>query len=79
MADFTDYEPYKTLYRFWFRNIISIFVPFFACLYFNVQIVRRLRQQQTGARLFNATTSEHRVRIYQYFDSFGLNMITIED
>uniref|UniRef100_A0A1I7ZN74 G_PROTEIN_RECEP_F1_2 domain-containing protein n=1 Tax=Steinernema glaseri TaxID=37863 RepID=A0A1I7ZN74_9BILA len=63
IQEWTNTEPYKTVYRFWFRNIITIFLPFFMCLYFNVAIVLRLRQQHIGARLFRFATSEHRKNI----------------
>uniref|UniRef100_A0A914DID3 G-protein coupled receptors family 1 profile domain-containing protein n=1 Tax=Acrobeloides nanus TaxID=290746 RepID=A0A914DID3_9BILA len=62
-AEWSDEEPYNTVYKFWFRNIISIFFPFFLSLYFNIKIVSRLAQQQTGARLFGYATSEHRKNI----------------
>uniref|UniRef100_A0A914US54 G-protein coupled receptors family 1 profile domain-containing protein n=1 Tax=Plectus sambesii TaxID=2011161 RepID=A0A914US54_9BILA len=60
LSDFSNREPYKTVYRFWFRNAATIFIPFFLCLYFNTRIVIKLRQQHTGARLFRFGTSEHK-------------------
>ncbi|KAI6184245.1 hypothetical protein M3Y97_00575400 [Aphelenchoides bicaudatus] len=63
VAQWSEEEPYKTVYKFWFRNIVSTFLPFLFSLYFNMRIVRRLREQHTGARLFRFATSEHRVFI----------------
>uniref|UniRef100_A0A0M3IM67 G_PROTEIN_RECEP_F1_2 domain-containing protein n=1 Tax=Ascaris lumbricoides TaxID=6252 RepID=A0A0M3IM67_ASCLU len=61
VAEWTEHEPYKTVYKFWFRNVITIFLPFILLFYFNIQIVARLRRQHQGARLFRFATSEHRV------------------
>ncbi|CAD5211935.1 unnamed protein product [Bursaphelenchus okinawaensis] len=63
MAEWSYEEPYQTVYKFWFRNIIGTFLPFFLSLHFNLSIVARLRQQHTGARLFRFATSEHRRNI----------------
>ncbi|KHN79207.1 hypothetical protein Tcan_11933 [Toxocara canis] len=63
VAEWTEDEPYKTFYRFWFRNVITIFLPFVLLFYFNIQIVARLRRQHQGARLFRFATSEHRKNI----------------
>ncbi|KAK0403996.1 hypothetical protein QR680_017230 [Steinernema hermaphroditum] len=63
ISEWSNEEPYKTVYRFYFRNIITVFLPFFLCLYFNAAIVFRLRQQHIGARLFRFATSEHRKNI----------------
>lgn len=63
IVDFNDFakkEPYKTFYTFWFRCLISTFLPFFLSFYFNIQIVLQLRRQQVGARLFRFGISEHR-------------------
>lgn len=56
-------EPYKTVYKFWFRSVVSTFFPFFLSFYFNIRIVSRLHQQHTAARLFRFATSEHRKNI----------------
>lgn len=61
VADWSEEEPYKTVYKFCFRTIVSTFLPFLLSLYFNMKIVSRLQQQITGARLFRFATSEHRV------------------
>ncbi|CEF59394.1 GPCR, rhodopsin-like, 7TM domain-containing protein [Strongyloides ratti] len=61
--DFAREEPYKTFYTFWFRCLISTFLPFFLSFYFNIQIVLQLRKQQVGARLFRFGISEHRHNI----------------
>uniref|UniRef100_A0A915BWP5 G-protein coupled receptors family 1 profile domain-containing protein n=2 Tax=Parascaris TaxID=6254 RepID=A0A915BWP5_PARUN len=63
VAEWTEHEPYKTVYRFWFRNVITIFLPFILLFYFNIRIVARLRRQHQGARLFRFATSEHRKNI----------------
>uniref|UniRef100_A0A1I7X9Z7 G_PROTEIN_RECEP_F1_2 domain-containing protein n=1 Tax=Heterorhabditis bacteriophora TaxID=37862 RepID=A0A1I7X9Z7_HETBA len=49
--------------EYWFRNIITIFLPFLFCFYLNFEIIRRLRLQLQGAKLFRFTTSEHRQNI----------------
>ncbi|CAJ0581283.1 unnamed protein product, partial [Mesorhabditis spiculigera] len=58
-----DNETLMTIYRFWFRNIIITCLPFFLCFYLNFQIIRRLRLQHQGAKLFRFATSEHRQNI----------------
>ncbi|KAI1727567.1 7 transmembrane receptor (rhodopsin family) domain-containing protein [Ditylenchus destructor] len=63
MQDWAFEEPYKTVYKFWFRSIVNTFLPFFLGLYFNIRIVSRLNQQHSAARLFRFATSEHRKNI----------------
>lgn len=69
LAEWADEEPYKTYYRFWFRTVITVFLPFMLLVYCNVRIVHRLREQHLAARLFRFATSEHRV-LFQFFNSF---------
>ncbi|CAI4226558.1 unnamed protein product [Auanema sp. JU1783] len=63
VAEFSEMEPYKTFYKYWFRNIFTIFIPFAMCFYLNFEIIRRLREQHQGAKLFRFATSEHRQNI----------------
>uniref|UniRef100_A0A7E4VLD4 G_PROTEIN_RECEP_F1_2 domain-containing protein n=1 Tax=Panagrellus redivivus TaxID=6233 RepID=A0A7E4VLD4_PANRE len=63
MHEWSLTEPYNTYYKFWFRSVVSTFLPFFLSLNFNIRIVHRLRQQHTGARLFRFATSDHRKNI----------------
>ncbi|ETN81619.1 hypothetical protein NECAME_17860, partial [Necator americanus] len=52
-----------TTSHFWFRSIITIVLPFILCFYLNFGIIRRLRKQHQGAKLFRFATSEHRRNI----------------
>uniref|UniRef100_A0A915DHS7 G-protein coupled receptors family 1 profile domain-containing protein n=1 Tax=Ditylenchus dipsaci TaxID=166011 RepID=A0A915DHS7_9BILA len=63
MKEWTYEEPYKTVYKFWFRSIVNTFFPFFLSFYFNIRIISRLNQQHAAARLFRFATSEHRKNI----------------
>lgn len=63
-TEWSNKEPYKTVYKFWFRSVVSTFFPFFLSFYFNIRIVARLHQQHTAARLFRFATSEHRVSFF---------------
>uniref|UniRef100_A0A914Z550 G-protein coupled receptors family 1 profile domain-containing protein n=1 Tax=Panagrolaimus superbus TaxID=310955 RepID=A0A914Z550_9BILA len=63
MHDWVYEEPYNTFYKFWFRSIVSTFLPFFLSLNFNIRIIHRLRQQHLGAKLFRFQTSDHRKQI----------------
>ncbi|MFH4977756.1 hypothetical protein AB6A40_004465 [Gnathostoma spinigerum] len=66
----TEYEPaltplvgtwlYGTVFRFYFRNIATVFLPFFLLAYLNVRIVHVLRRQQRAAAMFRFATSEHK-------------------
>ncbi|CAB3405534.1 unnamed protein product [Caenorhabditis bovis] len=62
-SEFSESEPYKTAYKYWFRNLISIVLPFVICFYLNFAIMHRLRIQHLGAKLFRFATSEHRKNI----------------
>ncbi|WKX93607.1 hypothetical protein Q1695_011124 [Nippostrongylus brasiliensis] len=63
VSEFSEEEPYKSVYKFWFRSIITIILPFALCFYLNIGIIRRLRAQHHGAKLFRFATSEHRKNI----------------
>ncbi|EPB66497.1 hypothetical protein ANCCEY_14412 [Ancylostoma ceylanicum] len=63
VSEFSEKEPYKSVYKFWFRSIITIVLPFILCFYLNFGIIRRLRIQHQGAKLFRFATSEHRKNI----------------
>ena len=67
----TEYEPiltelttdyiYGTLFRFYLRNILTVFVPFVLLAYLNICIVTTLRRQQRSASMFRFGSSEHKV------------------
>lgn len=71
-TDLTEYEPvltelvhdyfYGTLFRFYARNILTVFVPFALLAYLNARIVHTLRKQQRSASMFRFGSSEHKVR-----------------
>ncbi|KHN78403.1 hypothetical protein Tcan_02879 [Toxocara canis] len=44
--DFVMDTPYHTVWRFWYRNFVTIFMPFFCLAYLNARIVRVLTQHQ---------------------------------
>ncbi|CCG58699.1 Protein CBG24086 [Caenorhabditis briggsae] len=62
-SNFSESEPYKTAYKFWFRNLLTVALPFIMCFYLNFAIMHRLRIQHLGAKLFRFATSEHRQNI----------------
>ncbi|KAF1763743.1 hypothetical protein GCK72_003688 [Caenorhabditis remanei] len=62
-SEFSESEPYKTAYKFWFRNLLTVALPFIMCFYLNFAIMHRLRIQHLGAKLFRFATSEHRQNI----------------
>lgn len=62
-SEMSDIEPYKTVYKYWFRNVLTVFLPFCSLFYLNFAIIRRLRMQHQGAKLFRFATSEHRKNI----------------
>uniref|UniRef100_A0A1I7ZQU3 G_PROTEIN_RECEP_F1_2 domain-containing protein n=1 Tax=Steinernema glaseri TaxID=37863 RepID=A0A1I7ZQU3_9BILA len=39
-VDWVHDTPYHTVFRFWYRNFATIFVPFFILAYLNIRIVR---------------------------------------
>ncbi|GMR36676.1 hypothetical protein PMAYCL1PPCAC_06871, partial [Pristionchus mayeri] len=60
MAEFTSLEPYASVYKFWFRNLVTVMLPFALLLCLNVAIIRRLHRQHQSAKLFRFGTSTHR-------------------
>ncbi|PAV85359.1 hypothetical protein WR25_12785 [Diploscapter pachys] len=62
-TELSETDPYKTAYKFWYRNVTTIFLPFIILFCLNIGIIVRLRQQQVGAKLFRFATSEHRQNI----------------
>ncbi|KAJ1347485.1 hypothetical protein KIN20_002549 [Parelaphostrongylus tenuis] len=40
--DFVFNTPYNVVWRFWYRNFVTVFAPFFILAYFNIRIVRAL-------------------------------------
>ncbi|KAE9548890.1 hypothetical protein FO519_007899 [Halicephalobus sp. NKZ332] len=69
----TEYEPiltelttdylYGTLFRFYLRNILTVFLPFMLLAYLNICIVTTLRRQQRSATMFRFGSSEHKLKI----------------
>ncbi|KAI1717725.1 7 transmembrane receptor (rhodopsin family) domain-containing protein [Ditylenchus destructor] len=45
-ADFVYDTPYNTVWRFWYRNFVTVFFPFFALLFLNIRIVRALSRNE---------------------------------
>lgn len=79
----TEYEPvltplvftwlYGTVFRFYFRNIITVFVPFFLLAYLNVRIITTLRARQ--ASFFQYRSSEHKASFIKFFFILFLKFI----
>uniref|UniRef100_A0A7E4ZSD3 G_PROTEIN_RECEP_F1_2 domain-containing protein n=1 Tax=Panagrellus redivivus TaxID=6233 RepID=A0A7E4ZSD3_PANRE len=44
--DFVFDTSYHTVWRFWYRNFVTIFFPFFMLAYYNIRIVKALSHQQ---------------------------------
>lgn len=40
--DFVFDTPYNVVWRFWYRNFVTVFAPFFILAYFNIRIVKAL-------------------------------------
>ncbi|VDM55036.1 unnamed protein product [Angiostrongylus costaricensis] len=53
---------YGTVFRFYIRNIMTVFLPFFLLAYLNYRIVRTLRKQHRTAKLFRIA-SDHKRKI----------------
>ncbi|CAD6192609.1 unnamed protein product [Caenorhabditis auriculariae] len=76
----SESEPYKTAYKYWFRNVVTIFLPFVMCFYLNFAIIRRLRIQHKGAKLFRFATSEHRTSLlleYRTFYTLSSDLVSL--
>uniref|UniRef100_A0A914CQK4 G-protein coupled receptors family 1 profile domain-containing protein n=1 Tax=Acrobeloides nanus TaxID=290746 RepID=A0A914CQK4_9BILA len=69
----TEYEPrlndelvknwlYGTLFRFYLRNIVAVFIPFFLLAYLNFLVVMTLRKQHM-ATMFQFGASEHKQKV----------------
>uniref|UniRef100_A0A914Y4R6 G-protein coupled receptors family 1 profile domain-containing protein n=1 Tax=Panagrolaimus superbus TaxID=310955 RepID=A0A914Y4R6_9BILA len=56
-ANFVFDTPYHTVWRFWYRNFVTVFFPFFILAYFQIRIVKALshQQKQSCADLINNT------------------------
>ncbi|TMS34810.1 hypothetical protein L596_002327 [Steinernema carpocapsae] len=69
----TEYEPvltslvdtwiYGTLFRFYVRNIVTVFIPFTLLAFLNVRIVYTLRIQQRTAAMFRFGHSDHKKKV----------------
>ncbi|KAK0395105.1 hypothetical protein QR680_001120 [Steinernema hermaphroditum] len=69
----TEYEPvltplvdtwiYGTLFRFYVRNIVTVFIPFVLLAFLNVRIVYTLRIQQRTAAMFRFGHSDHKKKV----------------
>ncbi|CAD6197004.1 unnamed protein product [Caenorhabditis auriculariae] len=61
---------YGTVYRFYIRNIMTVFVPFGTLALLNYCIVRTLRMQQRSAEMFRFLSSDHKASFdFQRFQS----------
>lgn len=69
MLPSTRYHLFWTIHiptplQFWFRNLVTVMLPFALLLCLNVAIIRRLHRQHQSAKLFRFGTSAHRVRLF---------------
>ncbi|KHJ94025.1 hypothetical protein OESDEN_06056 [Oesophagostomum dentatum] len=62
LTDIVHTVWYGTVFRFYIRNIMTVFVPFFLLAYLNYRIVRTLRNQQRSAEMFRFS-SDHKSKI----------------
>ncbi|KAI6226202.1 G-PROTEIN-RECEP-F1-2 domain-containing protein [Aphelenchoides fujianensis] len=51
---------YGTIFRFYIRTLMTVFIPFALLSYLNYKIVNILRKQQRSAAIFRYGTSEHK-------------------
>uniref|UniRef100_A0AC35GR49 G-protein coupled receptors family 1 profile domain-containing protein n=1 Tax=Panagrolaimus sp. PS1159 TaxID=55785 RepID=A0AC35GR49_9BILA len=63
LTELIDDYVYGTLFRFYLRNIFTVFVPFFLLGYLNLNIVNTLRKQHRSAAMFRFGSSEHKLKI----------------
>uniref|UniRef100_A0A915DR07 G-protein coupled receptors family 1 profile domain-containing protein n=1 Tax=Ditylenchus dipsaci TaxID=166011 RepID=A0A915DR07_9BILA len=56
--EFVYDTPYNTVWRFWYRNFVTVFFPFFALLTLNIWIVRALSSNERKNGLYT-TSSKH--------------------
>ncbi|KAJ1353802.1 hypothetical protein KIN20_010546 [Parelaphostrongylus tenuis] len=61
-TEIVDTMWYGTVFRFYIRNILTVFLPFFLLAYLNYRIVRTLRRQHRMAKLFRIA-SDHKRKI----------------
>ncbi|CAI4232670.1 unnamed protein product [Auanema sp. JU1783] len=54
---------YGTVFRFYTRNIMTVFLPFIFLAYLNYSIVKTLRKQQRSAEMFRFLSSDHKTKI----------------
>ncbi|VDL62085.1 unnamed protein product [Nippostrongylus brasiliensis] len=62
LTDIVHTVWYGTVFRFYIRNIMTVFVPFFLLAYLNYRIVRTLRNQQRSVQMFRLS-SDHKSKI----------------
>ncbi|CAJ0606357.1 unnamed protein product [Cylicocyclus nassatus] len=62
LTDIVHTVWYGTVFRFYIRNIMTVFVPFFLLAYLNYSIVSTLRNQQRSAEMFRFS-SDHKSKI----------------
>lgn len=67
-------ETYNYFWRFLYRNIVTVFVPFFMLFYLNVCIVHAL-QQQTAVVREEINTAQRKVGIFANFANIDSNSI----
>uniref|UniRef100_A0A1I7XUK9 G_PROTEIN_RECEP_F1_2 domain-containing protein n=1 Tax=Heterorhabditis bacteriophora TaxID=37862 RepID=A0A1I7XUK9_HETBA len=63
LTDLVNTVWYGTVFRFYIRNIMTVFIPFFLLAFLNYRIVRILRMQQRSAEMFRFLTSDHKTKI----------------
>ncbi|KJH52036.1 hypothetical protein DICVIV_01737 [Dictyocaulus viviparus] len=62
LTDIVNTVWYGTVFRFYIRNIMTVFLPFFLLSYLNYRIVRTLRKKHRAAELFQMS-SDHKKKI----------------
>ncbi|EYC24164.1 hypothetical protein Y032_0014g2362 [Ancylostoma ceylanicum] len=74
LTDLVHTVWYGTVFRFYIRNIMTVFLPFFLLAYLNYRIVRTLRNQQRSAEMFRFS-SDHKVQhdpLFSVLDNVAL-------
>uniref|UniRef100_A0A914VYJ3 G-protein coupled receptors family 1 profile domain-containing protein n=1 Tax=Plectus sambesii TaxID=2011161 RepID=A0A914VYJ3_9BILA len=54
---------YGTIFKFYIRNLLTVFIPFFLLAYLNARILNILRQQHRSARMFRFAASDHKDKV----------------
>ncbi|PIO75339.1 7 transmembrane receptor [Teladorsagia circumcincta] len=75
LTDIVHTVWYGTVFRFYIRNIMTVFLPFFLLAYLNYRIVRTLRNQQRSAQMFRLS-SDH--KLSNFFVGYGSQLAMLE-